>query len=846
MRNKMAFGNQLSLSVIPLLLALFISRIAGAQIQVVDMIPSAMSDETRINGEPYVTVNPANSQLIAATAFMATPAGSPNGPLFVSTDGGATWVARNIIPSSPGSFFNTGDITIRFNSAGTALYGGILRAGTFGFLDVIGTTDMTLTTPMTVLNAPRPTDQPYIYSLTVIGSADAGKDRVWVGNNEGFASPASATVDQSLDAGIATPAFTQIRIDADTPVARDNYQVRTVAHADGHAYAAFYRRMGALSDGYNADVVVVRDNDWGKSTPPFQSLVDSVTLVAGQNVIAGTPVSDTFGSSATLGNEWWGGDLYLTVDPRNSAHVYISYSDSQAGAQRTLHLRRSTDFGQTWAADILTTPSAKNAAIAINSEGTIGYLFQKLTGTAPTQRWQTHLRRSANGTVWDDVVLADFPAEGPAAPVGSRIVGDYLNMVAVGKNFYGVFSSYNDLVNANFPSGVTFLRNKTSEGDPMPRFLGIDGFTTVAPSIDPFFFSVKAAEPQIQVPGNIEFSNTCGGTTSMSTLNVCNTGKIDLIVGSIISSNPSFSVTTPTSGNPVTISPDFCFPYQVLFTSATTGSQTANLTIPSNDSKTPNTIVTVTGIGTEPDVRITGSPDFRVVSAWRTGEKTLSVCNTGGCDLSVTSASLGCTDFSLIQNPFPAAVSHDSCLDLVVRFTPAQPGFKVCNLTVATNDPDSPMVSRNLTARTPPSFSLHAGLVTPHGALHNTAKQGSTFNLDFVDPFRPRWAWDVRFGWSRFDGKSGQPDTTLQNLSADIKFTVNPASAVHIFLNAGFGLYHFNPGIFKAGGNLGLGLNIPLNRRFALEGTYNFHSTFFGSPPNMRFSQIQMGLMISF
>lgn len=846
MRNKMAFGKNLYFSLTALFLALLAPPIASAQIQVVDMIPSAMSDEDRINGEPYIAVNPVNPQLIAATAFMATPAGSPNGPLFVSTDGGSTWVARNIIPSAPGSFFNTGDITIRFNSAGTALYGGILRAGTFGFLDVIATTDMTLTTPMTVLNMPRPTDQPYIYSLTVIGPPDAGKDRVWVGNNEGFANPASATVDQSLDAGIAAPVFTQIRIDVDTPVGRDNYQVRTVAHADGHVYAAFYRRMGAIIGGYNADVVVVRDNNWGNSAPPFQSLVDSVTLVAGQNVVAGTPVSDTAGSSAALGNEWWGGDLYLTVDPRNSANVYISYSDSQAGAQRTLHLRRSTDFGQTWGADILTTSSAKNAAIAINSEGTIGYLFQKLSGTTPTLRWQTHLRRSTNGSVWDDMVLADFPAEGPGAPAGSRIVGDYLNMVAVGKNFYGVFSSYNDLVNANFPSGVAFLRNKTAEGDPMPRFLGIDGFTTVAPSIDPFFFSVKAAEPQIQVPGNIEFSNTCGGLTSTGTLNVCNTGKTDLIVGSITSSNPGFSVTTPSSGNPVTISPDFCFPFQVVFAPAAAGPQTANLTIPSNDTKTPNTIVTATGIGGEPDVRITGSPDFRVPSAWGPGEKTLSVCNTGSCDLSVTAASLGCSDFSLIQSPFPATVSHDSCLDLVVRFTPAQPGFKTCNLTVATNDPDTPVATRTLTARTPPSFSLHAGLVIPHGALHNTARQGSTFNLDFVNPFRPQWAWDVRFGWSRFDGRSGQADTTLQNLSANIKFTVNPAGTVHLFLNAGFGLYHFDPGIFKVGGNLGLGLNIPLNRRFALEGAYNFHSTFFGSPPNMRFSQIQMGLMISF
>lgn len=504
---------------------------AGAQVRVVDMIPAAMSDETRINSEPYLTVNPANPLLIAATAFMATPAGSPNGPLLVSTDGGVTWVARNIIPSAPGSFYNTGDVTIRFNTAGTALYGGILRAGT-GNLEIIRTTDMTLTTAMTTLNTPRATDQPYIYARTVTGAVDAGKDRLWVGNNEGAASPASATIDQSLDANIAAPTFTQVRIDADAPVGRDNYQVRTVSHADGHVYGAFYRRKGSISGGYNADVVVVRDDDWGKTVPPFVALVDAVTTISGENVVASTPVTDTFGSSPTLGNEWWGGDLYLTVDPADGAKVYISYSDSPTGAPRTLHLRRSSDHGQTWDPDILTTASAKNAAIAINSEGRIGYLYQQLAGTSPNRRWQTHLRRSLDGVTWDDVILADFPAEGAGSPGGSRIVGDYLNMVAVGQDFYGVFSSYNDLGNASFPAGVTWLRNKTPAGAATPRFLGVDGVTTVAPSIDPFFFRTMAPPP-----GGPRFHNAlslhAGAALPLGTLNTAYdpgpTGNIDLI-----------------------------------------------------------------------------------------------------------------------------------------------------------------------------------------------------------------------------------------------------------------------------------------------------------------------------
>ena len=91
---------------------------AHGQVKVVDIIPNDFSDETRHNSEPYIAVNPTNRNIIAVSVFMPTPAASPNGPMLVSFDGGTTWAWRNIIPSSPGAFFNTGDITIRFNTTG--------------------------------------------------------------------------------------------------------------------------------------------------------------------------------------------------------------------------------------------------------------------------------------------------------------------------------------------------------------------------------------------------------------------------------------------------------------------------------------------------------------------------------------------------------------------------------------------------------------------------------------------------------------------------------------------------------------------------------------------------------
>src|SRR5262249_6640181 len=132
------------------------------------------------------------------------------------------------------------------------------------------------------------------------------------------------------------------------------------------------------------------------------------------------------------------------------------------------------------------------AAIAVNGSGIVAYLYQSLIGNSPSQHWQTHLRYSIWGK-WADATLADFPAQGAGSPTGSRIIGDYLNLISVGSSFYGVFSSYNDPTTATFPSGIAWQRNKTADGVMPPKLLGNDGTTPITASIDPFFVELDVS-----------------------------------------------------------------------------------------------------------------------------------------------------------------------------------------------------------------------------------------------------------------------------------------------------------------------------------------------------------------
>ncbi len=363
------------------------------------------------------------------------------------------------------------------------------------------------------------------------------------------------------------------------------------------------------------------------------------------------------------------------------------------------------------------------------------------------------------------------------------------------------------------------------------------GFAVVA--------TARMSAPEIQVPGGLDLGEVCVGESSDDTLQVCNTGAGDLIVDAIGSSDPQFSVTAPSAGYPVTIGPDACFPFHVEFDAAAAGAQSATLTIPSNDPDTPSVVVTIEASGTVPDIEVSGSTDFGVASAWSPAEKSLAICNVGPCTLSVTSATIDCPDFSLVADPLPADLASAACVDLVIGFTPVLPGRKICELTIASDDPDSPTVLRTLTARTPPAFSLHAGLVDPHGALSNLARQGSALDLDFLYWVTSKLAWDVRLGVARFDGQPGLPDVELWKLGSNVKFTFNPASPVQVFVNGGPDLYHFDPGSFEGGVNLGLGLRVPAGPRFAVEAAYEYHLALTASP-DLEYAEAALGFLVSF
>ena len=465
---------------------------APTQVLIVNMIPRTLSGETNQDSEPTLAVNPVNPQQIVGTAFTPDPLGGETAPVFISLDGGNTWSLNSIVPSQT----QTGDICVGFGRTDGKLYAGILRVPSADTrLNILRANDFQSADPMTVLVDRLGVDQPFVQTMAISVGTGKGKDRVYVGNNDfGAQNGQTSTIDFSLNAATAKAKFKSVRIESRQTGGQNGPQVRPACHPDGPVYLAYMGWRSSTGSWpantllVTADLVVVRDDAGGNSTKPFQALRDPDDNKAGRRVVQSISFPFHHDGGSVPGQQRLGGDVAITVNPSNSGDVYIAWADLRQNVY-TVHVRRSTDRGVTWSAtDLRTLPHATNPALAINSSGIVGLLYQQLTGIGASLRWVTHFERTSDGVNWNDLILCTAPANEPRL-LFSPYLGDYDFVLAVENTFYGIFSANNTPDKSHFPNGVVYQRNADFN---TRRLLDTDNTTPVAISIDPFFFKVSA------------------------------------------------------------------------------------------------------------------------------------------------------------------------------------------------------------------------------------------------------------------------------------------------------------------------------------------------------------------
>src|SRR5213080_4856735 len=445
-----------------------------AGVRVVDMIPASLSGETWQDAEPFVTTFASNPNILAASAFTPNPGGpaSTTAPIYVSDDGGNTWSLRNTLPSN----VQTADIT-HAPGESPALYATILSTPSIALKD-LETNDVLSATAMTQ-DATRPNvDQPFVRAVRA-----ASTDRLYVGIND-FDAPngRTATVDVSLNGGTT---FTSRRIESRNTLGQNGPSIRPAVAQDRTVYVAYFGWRSQTGSDVTSDVVVVRDDSGASGATPFRDLLDPSDHLPGR--LVAIHVTIPWSNAPTLGQERIGSTLSIAVDALHSDNVYVAWADRLGtGDIYTVHVRRSTDRGATWSGDLRALTNATDASLAVSTNGTVGLLYQQVTGAGSASRWVTRLEQSKDGfATHQDVVLATVPATTPPFQF-LPYIGDYNGLLTRGSQFLGILSANNTPDSANFPQGVVYQRRVDFATH---RLLDGSG-AAVAVSIDPFFFSV--------------------------------------------------------------------------------------------------------------------------------------------------------------------------------------------------------------------------------------------------------------------------------------------------------------------------------------------------------------------
>lgn len=235
--------------------------------------------------------------------------------------------------------------------------------------------------------------------------------------------------------------------------------------------------------------------------------------------------------------------------------------------------------------------------------------------------------------------------------------------------------------------------------------------TSVTSSGETLYY-VGTAAPFISLAqSSLSFGTLVVGSSLTLSLTVTNNGAGDLLIGSVTSPAPPFSITADTcSGR--TIKGGTTCNISVDFAPASPGAFSGNITIPSNDPVNPNLEVTVTGNANAALISVAPNPiDFGFVSVGSSSDKSLIIKNSGNFALTLAGISTLSPPFSESGGTCTngsTLLPGQSCT-LTLSFTPTSPESFNSALTIISNAVNVPVLTVTLvgTSTAWPQIDVH-------------------------------------------------------------------------------------------------------------------------------------------
>jgi hypothetical protein len=443
-------------------------------IKVIDAVvnntdPNLKNTDTCNDGETSIAINPLNSNEIVISAFsgpstaVACPpngswiAGSPNAPVWHSTDNGQTWTKLFTVPFPPGVGGTLGcpcDQTFDYGADGV-LFGVFLTqspdnvysgstgnpnsSAAWAWWTVVGVAQASNLAPTSVGN----TDQPWL--LHNRGTTNAQSENVYVAYDDFGTSPPSRGMRVSASINNEPPQFTSDQLVGSSASGGYNPGHRLAGDPrNGWMYSLHQNCItncaNTTDNPKTIQYILNRSTDqgttWGLNSSPTGIVVATADS---------TQPEPKFGTVNAL----LGGVDHAAVDPE-TGDVYVVYGNRDASGNNRLAMRRLFDDGTgslTIGPEnfvVAGTVQAALPSVAVTREGSgVGVFYYTYNGmVSGFPQFTTWLAVTTDqGATFNTQQLATFLS--PATDNGNgrqRVFGDYVQMKAVDFCFDGSFT----------------------------------------------------------------------------------------------------------------------------------------------------------------------------------------------------------------------------------------------------------------------------------------------------------------------------------------------------------------------------------------------------------------------
>lgn len=212
------------------------------------------------------------------------------------------------------------------------------------------------------------------------------------------------------------------------------------------------------------------------------------------------------------------------------------------------------------------------------------------------------------------------------------------------------------------------------------------------PLVLALIFLSSNAIGQTASSASINFGSVQVSSVLIESVAITNATRFNLTVSNASVSGTGFSLAGPTL--PVTLAPQKSISISVAFAPMTVGKAIGSLTVISyvhnqNQNHTYSAAVSLTGSGSS--VGYLSAPSNMNLGSVATGSSTsqgLTLSNTGGSSLTISSESVSGTGFSVSGLTFPYTLAAGASASLLVKFAPTVAGTDTATLNISSNASD--------------------------------------------------------------------------------------------------------------------------------------------------------------